>query len=42
MSKQVTFEGELLMMPKDKDVLLVLLDDGSDAEAERKVEETLP
>ncbi|GAA6007449.1 uncharacterized protein JCM10292_002409 [Rhodotorula paludigena] len=40
--KKVTFEGELLMMPKDKDVLLVLLDDGSDAEAERKVEETLP
>ncbi|GAA5927891.1 hypothetical protein JCM3775_002756 [Rhodotorula graminis] len=38
--KKVTFEGELLMMPKDAGVALVLLDEGEDQDA--KAEATLP
>ncbi|TNY20530.1 hypothetical protein DMC30DRAFT_416869 [Rhodotorula diobovata] len=41
----VTFEGELLMMPKDASVPLVLLDEGEDGvsrDAEAKVDATLP
>ncbi|BGP33605.1 hypothetical protein JCM10296v2_005431 [Rhodotorula toruloides] len=40
--KKITFTGELLMMPKDKDVPIVLLDEGEGEEEERKVQETLP
>ncbi|GAA5991244.1 hypothetical protein JCM11641_004032 [Rhodosporidiobolus odoratus] len=38
--KQITFDGELLMMPKDKDVPIVLLEPSSE-EGERD-EKTLP
>ncbi|BGP49821.1 hypothetical protein JCM10450v2_005726 [Rhodotorula kratochvilovae] len=43
--KKVSFAGELLMMPKDAAVPLVLLDEGHDGvsqEAEDKVDVTLP
>ncbi|POY76534.1 hypothetical protein BMF94_0375 [Rhodotorula taiwanensis] len=39
--KKITFDGELLMMPKDKDVTLVLLEEPADAK-DRKADETLP
>lgn len=38
---QVTFEGELLMMPKDKDTLVVLLEDSADS-VDKKADATLP
>lgn len=38
--RQITFEGELLMMPKDANVALVLLDEGEDQDA--KAGATLP
>ncbi|GAA5821834.1 hypothetical protein JCM3770_005555 [Rhodotorula araucariae] len=43
--KKVHFDGELLMMPKDADVALVLLDEGEGGvsrEADEKVDLTLP
>ncbi|BGP56803.1 hypothetical protein JCM8202v2_004434 [Rhodotorula sphaerocarpa] len=39
--KKVTFEGELLMMPKDKDTLVVLLEDSADS-VDKKADATLP
>ncbi|GAA5959452.1 hypothetical protein JCM8115_003713 [Rhodotorula mucilaginosa] len=39
--KKVTFEGELLMMPKDANVPLVLLEDSPDS-VDKKADATLP
>ncbi|GAA5893132.1 hypothetical protein JCM5296_003080 [Sporobolomyces johnsonii] len=40
--KKVTFAAELLMMPKDQDVPVVLLDEGNDASHGGQDERSLP